>query len=116
MFSRNRLPQNIPSLADAIAKLPVDEVILDGEVTWDRAGAYHVFDIMWLNGRDVTSLTLDERRALLSELPLRSPMQRVDLSRTPGHGSARPRRGGRVSSQNGGIRDTSTAGRLTGSR
>jgi bifunctional non-homologous end joining protein LigD len=34
---------------------------------------------MWLNGRDVTSLTLDERRALLSELPLQSPMQRVPL-------------------------------------
>ena len=38
---------------------------------------------MWLNGRDVTSLTLDERKALLSELPLRSPMQRVELLEDP---------------------------------
>ena len=39
LFSRNRLPQNIPSLTEAIRKLPVEDVILDGEVTWDRAGA-----------------------------------------------------------------------------
>ncbi len=83
LFSRNRLPQDIPRLAEAIASLPVDDVILDGEVTWDRAGAYHIFDIMWLNGRDVTSLTLDARKALLSELPLGSPMQRVELLEDP---------------------------------
>jgi bifunctional non-homologous end joining protein LigD len=78
LYSRNRLPQNIPSLAQAIAALPVHDVILDGEVTWDRAGAYHVFDIMWLEGRDLTPLPLDERRALLSALPLRLPLRRVE--------------------------------------
>jgi bifunctional non-homologous end joining protein LigD len=53
-------------------------VILDGEVTWGaRTVDYHVFDIMWLEGRDVTSLPLDARKALLSLLPLRSPFQRV---------------------------------------
>jgi ATP-dependent DNA ligase len=77
MFSRNRLPQDIPALANAIATLPVEDLILDGEVTWDRAGAYHVFDIMWLNGRDLTSLALDERRALLGDLPFHPPMHRV---------------------------------------
>jgi len=77
LFSRNRLPQNIPALAQAIANLPVQDLILDGEVTWDRSGAYHVFDILWLNGRDVTSQPLDARRALLTELPLRAPLQRV---------------------------------------
>jgi bifunctional non-homologous end joining protein LigD len=77
LFSRNRLPQNIPKLADVIARLPVDEVILDGEITWDRAGAYNVFDILWLNGRNVTRLPLEERLALLRSLPLRSPMRRV---------------------------------------
>src|SRR5438046_1470976 len=35
LLSRNRLPQNLPRLAEAIAALPVDEVILDGEITWD---------------------------------------------------------------------------------
>jgi bifunctional non-homologous end joining protein LigD len=76
LFSRNRMPQNIPPLANAIAKLPVREVILDGEITWDGR-MYHVFDIMWLDGRDVTSLPFHERRALLETLPLRSPIQRV---------------------------------------
>ena len=33
---RNRLPQNIPSVARAIASLPVENLILDGEITWDR--------------------------------------------------------------------------------
>ena len=77
LFSRNRLPQNIPKLADVIGRLPVDDVILDGEITWDREGTYNVFDIMWLNGRDVTRLPLEERLALLNALPLRAPMHRV---------------------------------------
>jgi bifunctional non-homologous end joining protein LigD len=78
LFSRNRLPQNHPSIFEAIANLPVDDVILDGEVTWGSGKvAYHVFDVMWLDGRDVTSLPLDERRALLRELPFRAPLQRV---------------------------------------
>jgi len=77
LLSRNRLPQSIPSLVQAITNLPVRDVILDGEVTWGGNVAYHVFDIMWLDGRDVTLLPLDTRRALLSELPLRPPLQRV---------------------------------------
>jgi ATP-dependent DNA ligase len=78
LLSRNRLPQNIPSLVQAMLSLPVHDVILDGEVTWGREEvAYHVFDIMWREGRDVMSLPLDARRALLSELPLRSPLERV---------------------------------------
>ena len=41
-------------------------MILDGELTWgDGGAAYHVFDILWLDGRDLTPLPLDERRALL---------------------------------------------------
>ncbi|MCA1651892.1 MAG: hypothetical protein LC753_17045 [Acidobacteria bacterium] len=77
LLSRNRLPQHIPSLVQAIAALPVGDLILDGEVTWDGRTAYHVFDILWLDGRDVMSVPLDARRALLRELPLRAPLQRV---------------------------------------
>ncbi len=78
LYSRNRLLQNIPSIVEAIASLPADQVILDGEVTWGRGkAAYHVFDILWLDGRDVRSLPLDERRALLGNLPLRAPLHRV---------------------------------------
>jgi bifunctional non-homologous end joining protein LigD len=89
LFSRNRLPQHSPQIAEAIAGLPHRELILDGEVTgiWGPAStreadkprgyAYHVFDILWIDGRDVTSLLLDERRALLKTLPLKSPLRRV---------------------------------------
>lgn len=79
LFSRNRLPQNYPSIVEAIASLPVHDVILDGEATWDARGApaYHVFDVLWLEGRSVTALPLDERRALLARLPLRAPLRPV---------------------------------------
>jgi ATP-dependent DNA ligase len=89
LFSRNRLPQNrsYPSVVEAIAKLPVNNVILDGEATgvWGKQGkpAYHVFDILWLEGRDVTRLPLDERRALLNELPLQPPLHRVPALEDP---------------------------------
>jgi DNA ligase D-like protein (predicted ligase) len=90
LYSRNRLPQHLPALADAIAKLPVSRLILDGEITWDpstredadaRSGqvgpAYNVFDILWHDDRSVTSLPLVERQALLNALPIRAPLQRV---------------------------------------
>ena len=78
LFSRNRLPQDIPPVAAALGRLPQAELILDGEVTWGRAGMhYHVFDVMWIDGRDVTPLPLEERRALLDALPLSPPLQRV---------------------------------------
>jgi len=48
LYSRNRLPQHYPAVADAIANLPVRNVILDGEAAWDAGSrvAYHVFDIL----------------------------------------------------------------------
>jgi ATP-dependent DNA ligase len=79
LYSRNRLPQDLPALTRVIANLPVDDVILDGEVTWDRRSDYHVFDILWLNGRAVTALGLEERRALLETLPFEPPMRRVAM-------------------------------------
>jgi bifunctional non-homologous end joining protein LigD len=79
LLSRNRLPQNLPAIAEAIASLPVRDVILDGEVTWGGGEvAYHVFDIMWLDGRDVTSSPLEARRAVLAGLPMRAPLRRVE--------------------------------------
>jgi bifunctional non-homologous end joining protein LigD len=78
LLSRNRLPQNIPAVSAAIAALPIHDAILDGEVTWGRANAgYQVFDIMWLDGRDVTTLPLDARRELLRALPFEAPLHRV---------------------------------------
>src|SRR5688572_21910543 len=65
LYSRNRLPQNLPSVARAVANLPVREVILDGEMDWDGRSSYHVFDIIWLDGRSVAQLPIEERQALL---------------------------------------------------
>src|SRR5688572_23045312 len=83
LYSRNRLPQHIPAVAEAIAQLPVGDAILDGEVTWGGRQSYHVFDVMWLDGRDLTSLPLVERRALLRDLPMQAPLQRVELLDDP---------------------------------
>ena len=83
LYSRNRLPQNLPAVAAAVGRLPVDEVILDGEVSWNGESGYHVFDILWLNGRSVTALPLEERRALLQKLPFKRPLQRVALVDDP---------------------------------
>jgi DNA ligase D-like protein (predicted ligase) len=83
LLSRNRLAQNTayPSFQRAIEELPVRDVILDGEATgWfgrhEEVG-YHLFDVVWLDGRDLTSLPLDERRAILETLPLRPPLLSV---------------------------------------
>lgn len=78
LFSRNRLPQNLPAVSDALKKLPNKQLILDGEIIWGGGGAaYHIFDILWLDGQATTSLTLEERLALLRELALKPPLQRV---------------------------------------
>jgi len=34
LFSRNRLPQNLPAVSRAVRNLPHDQLILDGEITW----------------------------------------------------------------------------------
>ena len=79
LYSRNRLLQNIPPIERAIAAMPVKELILDGEVTWDRHSGYNVFDILWLDGESTTELPLEERRALLAKLKFKAPLERVDL-------------------------------------
>jgi ATP-dependent DNA ligase len=87
LLSRNRLLQNAAyaAVVDAVAALPVHDVVLDGEATgvWGKPGkvTYHVFDIMWISGRDVTALALDERHKLLDQLPLRAPLARVSRLR-----------------------------------
>ena len=83
LYSRNRLPQNqsYPALVEAVSRLPIQDAILDGEATgmFGERGraAYHIFDIMWLNGRLLTGLPFTARRALIEALPLRAPLVRV---------------------------------------
>ena len=84
LFSRNRLPQNIPAVAQAIRNLATDDLILDGEITWGSGKVtYHVFDILWLDGCNLTTLPLDARRALLSGLSLGEPLERVESLEVP---------------------------------
>jgi bifunctional non-homologous end joining protein LigD len=80
LFSRNHLPQDLPAIQHAIERIPHHELILDGEITWGGGKVeYHVFDIMWLDGRNVTTLPLEERRDLLAPLPFEGPLHRVAL-------------------------------------
>jgi ATP-dependent DNA ligase len=78
LFSRTRHAQDLPHVADAVARLPVRDAILDGELDWDGS-AYHVFDVVWLDGRDLAAEPIEARRAALDRLPLRPPLRRVPL-------------------------------------
>lgn len=84
LLSRNRLLQNhaYPEIVAAVTSLPVENAILDGEATgvWREEGdvLYHVFDVLWLNGHDLTRLPLSERRARLEALPLDRPLLVVE--------------------------------------
>ena len=84
LFTRNHLPHNMPAVEQVIQRLPHHELILDGEVTWlGGKVAYHVFDIMWIDGRNVTTLPLEERRELLAQLPFEEPLHHVALIDEP---------------------------------
>jgi bifunctional non-homologous end joining protein LigD len=76
LYSRNHLPQHVPLVAAAIARLPAHQLILDGELEWDQGG-YHVFDILWRDDHDLRALPLDARREQLATLPLTAPLSRV---------------------------------------
>ena len=78
LFSRNRLPQQLPAVRDAVAALAPAQLILDGEVSWDGR-SYHVFDVLWHGGRLVTSLPIEDRREMLRSLAIAAPLARVDL-------------------------------------
>jgi ATP-dependent DNA ligase len=79
LYSRNRLLQHYPAVGEAISKLPVRDVILDGEAAWDSTSriGYHIFDILWLEGRSLMPLPLDARRALLKDFSFRPPLAHV---------------------------------------
>ena len=79
LLSRNRLPQYNTPVMDAIARLDVEDAILDGELAWhgDDAISYYVFDLLWCNGRDLTRLGLEARKALLATLRLGPPIESV---------------------------------------
>src|SRR3954469_22661998 len=78
LFSRNRLPQSHPAVSHAIRGLEANQLILDGEVDWgDGDVVYHVFDVLWLDQRNLMPLPLVERRAILRQFEFRHPLQLV---------------------------------------
>ncbi len=85
MWSRNELDlaPRFPLIAAAMAKIKAKEVVLDGEiVALDEKGAprfqllqqgerrerIFVFDVLWLDGRDLRKLTYLERREILKKV------------------------------------------------
>jgi bifunctional non-homologous end joining protein LigD len=84
LLSRNQLSQNAayPAFASAVAALPCAQAILDGEAVggWEAElePGYYLFDVLWLDGRDLTGLPLARRRELLAGLPLVAPLRLVE--------------------------------------
>ena len=79
LLSRNRLPQYNQPVCNAIVRLDATDAILDGELAWrgDTKISYHVFDLLWLDGRCLTGLPLHERKALLVGIHFEPPIERV---------------------------------------
>ena len=90
MWSRNELDlaPRFPAVAAALSKLKVPEVVIDGEIVvldeqgaprfqllqqGDRREILIVFDILWLDGKDLRNLTYDERRTILEKTLKRTP-------------------------------------------
>ena len=121
LLSRNKLPQNAsyPAVVAAIDALPVRDVILDGEATgvWGKQGrvAYHVFDILWLDGRDLTALPLVERRDVVEHAATaRAHRTGAVARRRQALGAGLRPAVGKASSPSGATRRTNTADRSTG--
>ncbi|MDE1169879.1 MAG: non-homologous end-joining DNA ligase [Verrucomicrobium sp.] len=92
LWSRNRKPleERFPEVAAAVARLPVRECILDGEVcALDAKGAssfqilqnqaesgaplvYYVFDVLMAEGKDLRALLLLERKERLAAILARA--------------------------------------------
>jgi len=98
MWSRNELDlaPRFPHIAQALGKLRLPEIVLDGEVVaLDDQGAprfqllqggehrvrYFAFDILWFDGRDLRKLTYLQRREIL-EKALKRPPASISLSQT----------------------------------
>jgi bifunctional non-homologous end joining protein LigD len=90
MWSRNELnlAPRFPAVAAALSKLKVPDVVIDGEIVvldehgaprfqllqqGDRREILIVFDILWLDGKDLRNLTYDERRSILEKTLKRTP-------------------------------------------
>ena len=79
LLTRNRIRHRHPAIEALLVAQDLDDFILDGEVVWgnrrtgapraagDEEAEYAVFDVLRLQGHDVTPLPLYERKRLLRE-------------------------------------------------
>ncbi|HUR81412.1 MAG TPA: DNA ligase D [Thermoanaerobaculia bacterium] len=98
MLSRNELDlaPRFPRIYDALQKIKTKEVVVDGEVVvLDEKGAPRfqllqqsggkellvLFDILWLDGKDLRKLPYEERRRILKKTFARSPAS-ISVSQT----------------------------------
>src|SRR5262245_8801134 len=98
LVSRNKKAFDDPQLVDSLKKLPADRVILDGEIAaLDEKGrssfqllqlfkssgdvplVCYVFDLLFLEGKDLRNQPLSARRKLLADL-LKKPPENIRLS------------------------------------
>jgi bifunctional non-homologous end joining protein LigD len=83
LISRNLKSVRFPVLRTALAKLPVENAILDGEIiSLDSGGVsrfndllsrkcqpvLYAFDLLWLDGKDLRQRPLLERKSMLEQL------------------------------------------------
>jgi bifunctional non-homologous end joining protein LigD len=100
LISRNNKPFNYPQLTDSLKLLPADRVILDGEIAaLDEKGrssfqllqvfksseqrvplVYYAFDLLCLEGKDLSKEPLAARRKLLAEVLEKAP-ENIRLSK-----------------------------------
>jgi bifunctional non-homologous end joining protein LigD len=98
MWSRNELDlaPRFPAVFKQLQKLKTQEIVVDGEiVVLDAKGAprfqllqqsggrerFIIFDVLWVDGKDVRKLPYTERRALLEKLLKKTPAG-IELSQT----------------------------------
>jgi bifunctional non-homologous end joining protein LigD len=85
LMTRNEIERSAsyPEIARAVAALPVRDAILDGEAMGMFGGrgvadGYHVFDLLWLDGKDLTALPLRARKELMAGLAMQPPLHRTE--------------------------------------
>lgn len=107
IFSRNGLPweDKVPELREALLQLPVTTLALDGELIAGRgtrqdfnllqrvlsgeaqgAIGYVAFDLLHVDGVDLTACALEERKALLADILAQPPRHLSYSSHGIGHG------------------------------
>ena len=98
LFSRNKKAFDYPLLIDTLRKLQSERLILDGEIAalddkgrpsfqllqlFKRSGdvplVYHVFDLLFLDGKDLREQPLSARRKALANVP-KNPPDNIRLS------------------------------------